>query len=253
MIPRLSVIIATQGRPERLRRVLDGLAAQTDQCFETILIGDGFLPPSVSCRIGRRRISAKAGGTGAAKVRNDALRLATAPRTLIIDDDCVLHPEAVERHSQGQDCIIGTRLHVGQAAVEGLPDAPVTWKDLLPLVVAPDDRDAHIRKWGQRVKDHSNIAYTCHLSFPTDKAKQVGGFWEEMVASGFEDVEFALRLGRAGVAFQVPSDLPPVLHLDHPRCHRQIENFQDNKKKYLQTKTNASILERNGGLAHFGR
>lgn len=249
---KLSVIIATQGRPERLRRVLDGLVAQTEQCFELITIGDGC---RLSCvpRVGMRRITMTAKGTGAARVRNEALRLAQAPRTLIIDDDSVPHPEAVARHCQGLDCIIGTRLHVGQAAVDALPDAPVAWKDLLPFVVGPDERDAHIRKWGHRVKDHSNIAYTCHLSFPTDKALQVGGFWEEMVASGFEDIEFALRLGRAGVAFKVPSDLPPVLHLDHPRCAGQAKNFEDNRNRYLLTKADASILERNGGRTHFGR
>lgn len=254
MTPRLSVIIATQGRSERLRRVLDGLAAQTEQCFEAITIGDGHLPSCVP-QVGMRRITLMSDGTGAARVRNDALRLAVAPRTLVIDDDSVPHPETVAKHAQASGCLIGMRWHVRQAAVEALPDRVVAWEEYLAWIKCHDCRTPpeSPKDWAERKhKQHTN-AYTCHLSFPTEVAKQIGGFWEEMTASGYEDLEFALRLGRAGVEFHFPTaeDLPPVMHLDHPICSGQVRDFKINQRRYSRTLHNGDILERNGGRDHF--
>lgn len=258
MNPILSIVIATQGRPERLRRVLDALAGQTETNFELIVAADGIEPPSLP-PVGVRAIAVPSRGKGASVTRNTALQHATAPRTLIIDDDSLTHPTTVAKHAQaGNDCRIGIRRHVKREIVDALPtDRVVTWDELLPHIVKEDMRTntiARIRdKYKQGIGDQHSIAYTCHLSFPTEVAKNIGGFWEEMVWSGYEDLEFACRLYRAGVTFTIPEDLPAVLHLDHPICPGQTKHFKANCKRYCSTKNNSSILSRNGGAAHFRR
>jgi glycosyltransferase involved in cell wall biosynthesis len=255
MLPILSVVIASQGRPERLKRVLDGLAVQTDRRFELILVWDGCDTGEIP-DVGLNQCSVRTGGGSAAKARNEGLRVAVAARTLIIDDDCVPHPETVARHvaEPSDTCTIGTRWHVSAAVVENLPNRPVSWGELASYVHKKDNRDANIRsqpRFGS--KDRSNLAYTCHLSFPTAFATRTGGFWEDMVASGFEDSEFGLRLFRNGVRFSIPEDLPPVIHLDHPKCGQQCANSAKNRELYFQTKRNPAIVTRNGGLSHFRR
>lgn len=258
MTPILSVVIASQGRPERLKRVLEGLAAQTDLRFELILVQDG-VSLSVSPPSGFPLHLTSSDGSGAARARNEGLRLASAQRVLVIDDDCVPHPEAVARHAKlagNSVCAIGMRWRIPLNAVEALPGAPVAWETLCGLSKGRDERHEHIQRLKSRKaapdRDDSNVAYTCHLSFPTASAKAIGGFWEAFPGSGFEDIEFALRLWRSKVFFELWDDFP-VLHLDHPTCPKQVGNFNENRKLYFQTKQDRHIVERNGGLSHFRR
>ena len=94
--PRVAVVVPTRDRPERLRRLLDSLDAQTVRDFELIVVDD-------------------AAGRGPSAARNDGWRRARAPLVAFIDDDCVATPGWLE----------GLLAHAGAEVVQGrtLPES----------------------------------------------------------------------------------------------------------------------------------
>lgn len=242
--PAISVIIASSGRFPLLRHALRGLAAQTYQDAELIIAfddcfpGEGWVPQAAKVTRGVWH--------SAAKARNAALRLATAPRVLVLDEDCFPCPDILARHAAvpGETAWIGRRRFLPAARTQALTDT-TTWEQMLPHCT-PDLREDHLRRCRHQPDKHK-VFFTCHVSFPRAAALAIGGLWEAMPASGFEDVEFGLRLLRFGVRLDVPDEavLPPVVHLHHPRCAGQTRHYDNNKKLYQKTVQDPSIIVRN--------
>jgi len=50
------------------------------------------------------------------------------------------------------------------------------------------------------------------VSVPAAILRAIGGYWEAFVGWGHEDIEMALRLGRAGCTLAVRNDLARIFH-----------------------------------------
>jgi glycosyltransferase involved in cell wall biosynthesis len=95
--PAVSVVVATQNRPQRLTRLLEALRAQDQPAsrFEVIVVDDGSAPATAQVldrelargelrlRVARHPIA-----RGAASARNTGWRLAQAELVAFTDDDC---------------------------------------------------------------------------------------------------------------------------------------------------------------------
>lgn len=256
----LSVIIPTCGNLEALARVLHSLAYQRDCQYEILVIKDMTEDQARAEDIffqnaeshGRhfphyRAYCTDGCGTGAAFARNVGINMALGKRLLFLDDDCVCPPGLLAAHAaRGTgDALVGFRrnVHKWQA---GHADA---WE----LPADKDSRWAHLRTMEMYCKSNSPhlnaFVFTCHLSVPAAAARAVGGFWEEMKGSGFEDREFALRLQRYGLGFDVLR-FPQVSHLHHPQRPSQREHASRNRLLFAQTRDDRTIVVRNGGPIH---
>ncbi|HEV2063672.1 MAG TPA: glycosyltransferase family 2 protein, partial [Thermoanaerobaculia bacterium] len=127
--PSVSVVIPTRNRLESLQQTLGALARQThDAALFEVLVGDdgssdgtaAFLaaPPKYAFSLR----SVRAPGSGPAAARNRAIRLARAPRVLLLGDDTFPEPDVLARHLEAA---AGRALGV-QGRIEWDPAAPIT-------------------------------------------------------------------------------------------------------------------------------
>jgi GT2 family glycosyltransferase len=196
----LSVVIPTLGRPGLLRRVLDRLDDQSAPAtaFEVLVVADANeaalqdLDRIVRGReYGARRLQADRPGASAA--RNTGWRAAEAAVVLFLDDDILPEPGLIAGHCEWH------RRHPG-VEVGVLGD--VRWAD--ELRVTP------FMRWLERgiQFDYLRIEgtdagwsrfYTANVSVKRELVELVGGFEEEELPFGYEDLDLALRMRHHGL------------------------------------------------------
>lgn len=242
---RLSVVVTTYNRPDALRAVLDGLAAQTDRHFEVIVADDGSREDT------RALVEATARGFAvplvhvwqpdegfrAGAARNRAAERAHGEYLVFLDGDCVPRRDFVARHRALAErgwMVAGNRVllsegFTAQVLRERLPVHAWTagdWKQArrrgdinrtLPLAHAPLGalRKLAAARW-QRVR-------TCNLGVWRDDFERVLGFDESFEGWGFEDSDLAVRLLNAGVRRKEGAFATGVLHLWHRENDRRHE------------------------------
>ncbi len=199
-IPKVSVIIPTYNRLERLQRVLDGLQQQTyplAQC-EIIVVSDGSTDgtnayletPQTSLPI----IPVIQANQGVAATRNHGIQHATGEFVLFLDDDVVPTPALIAEH-------IGTH-------TTSTDDIVV----LGPMLTPPDFTMVPWVQWEQAmlVKQYADMLagrwqptarqfYTGNTSLARRFLLAAGGF--DPTFRRAEDVELAYRLARYGLRF----------------------------------------------------
>ncbi|MEJ2359654.1 MAG: glycosyltransferase [Deinococcales bacterium] len=193
--PYISVLTVAGGRPRALRRKADALAAQTlvPERFEWVVCLNGGddgsaadlaaleLPFSLKLFETDERLPA-----GAA--RNACAERTCGSILLFSDDDCLPAPDALARHVAEQEK--GLCAAIGSVAFEA--DGERRWW-----------RPARVGFWNLN---------GANSSVPAVAFRQVGGFDEELVGYGGEDLELGYRLARAGLTFRaLPS--ASVVHL----------------------------------------
>lgn len=195
----LSVVVPTYERAAAVERLLDALCLQTmaPDRFEVVLAIDGSrdrtreLVDSYSAPYGLSSLWQENRGRAAAC--NAAIRRATAPLLLILDDDMEPAPECLgahlDAHLSGQ-----ARCVLGAAPIELTPDdAPV----------AEYFRAKFNKHLGRLADpDHRFVArdfYSGNLSIARQLLLDVGLFDERFTRYGNEDVDLGLRLRAAGV------------------------------------------------------
>lgn len=251
-MPALTVVIPTAGHPDKLRRTLNGLAHQRMTDFEVFVCDDGRddRTADVCCEFAGRLdvlYSRTQAGRGAGNARNRGIECAAAVRVLLLDDDCVPTPDVTAWHVGWADQpvgLLGLRRMVQPQHChylddpEKLDEAP--WQPEARVSVP-----AMLKASRKPHPDYHKYAWTCHVSYPTHKLMEVGGFWEEFRGAGFEDLELALRLQRAGVEL-VPFDRPVVYHQNHPQSHHQSGNYRHNRARYEATVNDKACTVRPG-------
>ncbi len=215
----LSVVIASHGRRELLRRCLVALAAQTldPDAFEVLIADDGSSDGTAEMAEGfeapfRLRVLRLA-KRGQAAAQNEAIGAAEGDVCVLLDDDVVPSPgllaahEAVHREG-------GRLLGVGT-----LTQRP------------PDARDWYAHAFAKAWNDHYEglerrgvgwgDCYGGNLSIPRAGLLEVGGFSTEFQTA--DDTELAFRLCKVGF---VPTYLPNAhgVHDDQKRRRRMIED-----------------------------
>ena len=197
--PEVSVVIPTLGRYDSLRRVLDGLAAQTlsSAALEVIVVADATESDlgSVDAAIGGRpfevsRLVARRPGASAA--RNRGWQAARAPLILFIDDDILPDPhlvtEHVNWHRRDPDERVGVLGHVRWA--RGLRvTAFMRWLEHGMQFDYPAIKGVEAG-WGR--------LYTANASLKAHLLRRAGGFDEERLPYLYEDLDLARRLSTDG-------------------------------------------------------
>lgn len=240
---RIAVVVTTYNRPDALRAVLDGYAAQSDTGFELLVADDGSgaetravieaCPRELRDRL--RHVWQEDRGFRAAAIRNRAVAGTRADYVVFTDGDCVPPRDFVAAHrdlARPGRFVAGNRVLLSEAftrrvLAERLPIhawPPWRWaaarvrghvNRLLPLLRRPAAapfRDAEPERWAG-VK-------TCNLAVWRDDLVRVNGLDESYEGWGLEDSDLVIRLIHAGVLHRNGRFLAPVFHLWHAENDR---------------------------------
>ncbi|GAA1022206.1 glycosyl transferase [Acrocarpospora pleiomorpha] len=242
---KCSVVIPTYNRAELLRHTLYALTLQTlpREEFEVIVVDDGSddgtagVARSFDDRLNLSYTFREREGYRAAKTRNVGIFQAKA-------DICVLFDCGV---LAGSDCL---RAHLSSHDDAAAPVAVTGYvfcynfggedADLMSRTIDFANPDATIamlranRQWLDMREDFytkygDDYGYlpapwmnywTCNVSARTDQLRAVGGFDEDFVAWGGEDIDLGYRLHRDGAHFVLNRDAVAI-HSPHPKSESE--------------------------------
>ena len=213
---RISIVIPTLGRPALLRRVLERLDAQTARAgdFEAVVVADAkeTAHDELEAAVGQASFPARllrAERPGASAARNTGWRQARSPLILFLDDDVLPEPPLVAEHlawhDRNPDEAIGVLGHVRWA--DELEVTPfMRWLEHgiqfdYPGIVGTD------AGWGR--------FYTANASVKRAAVERAGGFEEERLPFGYEDLDLALRM-HEGEGFTLLYNRAAVAEHLHP-------------------------------------
>jgi GT2 family glycosyltransferase len=235
----LSVVICSLNGSAGVRRCLDKLACQSIAGrLEVIVVDDGSSDDTAAvARRGAAIVIRHPVNQGIAAARNSGAAVATAPIVAFLDDDCEPAGDWAERLLSGYDQGVAG---VGGPIVPCTPPGPVQrYLDRhnplqpLELSLAASYRPLYRlwlylrRQWlpglpasaAPASKRDVYALVGANMSFRRDVLAQVGGF-DERFRFGAEEVDFCLRLHRAGHPFRlvcVPDAV--VRHHFRPSLH----------------------------------
>lgn len=242
MLP-VSVIVPTQNRAAILPETLRALARQSYPTahMEVVVVDDGsndgtwerIDPSAYPFLLRGERLEPRAQFCPA-RPRNDGLRAASGEVALFLDADVLAGPDLVAEHlaahaaKGGPRAVIGYTYGYPRTPADRTPEAlqpppPAEMLDRLPellerdrerwgdgrerIYAATQDLGAHPSPW--------QMFWTSNVSVPRSSALEVGGFDEEFVGWGAEDLEFAYRLYQHGLEFVLARGAFGV-HYPHP-------------------------------------
>lgn len=231
---RLGIIISTYNAPEYLRRVLQGYADQRSLPDELLVADDGST--SATADVVRsfaekvtfpvRHIWHEDDGFRLAKIRNEAIKGASADYLVFSDGDCLPHCDFVADHrlAAEQGCFVtGKRMLLSKqqstdfTRCNSLLEGISFWRSgglsgIHHLLHLPG-----LTFRNQRLKGLKG----CNMGFFRQDLLAVNGFNQEFTGWGREDSEIAVRLFRYGLKRK---DIPfgaALFHLWHPENSRQ--------------------------------
>lgn len=198
---KLSVVIPTYNRVDKLAVVLPSLLAQTLPASDyEILIADSNSTDGTAEYLARTSSDAGAGRirhlpgayTGRASARNTGIAAAQAPLVVFTDADIIASPDLLERHVAGHAAagerrvaIVGCELQVKSLEEYRMQrDLPQTRRPLHPPT---------------RTRLSWLYFLTGNASARREDLLAVGGFDEDFTGYGHEDLELGYRLSKAGV------------------------------------------------------
>jgi GT2 family glycosyltransferase len=227
---KYSFVIPTYNNKENLINSLTALAHldYPSQAFEVIVVDDGSsdgLIPGIA-DFGRRmrlrtvRLERDAHSCRS-RARNRGWQMADGKYVAFVDSDIIVKPDylkQLDRYFTGtDDCmVIGTRLN---SLTKVYPHSAACGS-LFETVRFSAERYATLDYRymtfsaqsfnGRAIPDAWLHAYSCNLAVPRRSLLACGGFDENIVDWGLEDVEFAYRLFRLGVHLNINPHLEVV-------------------------------------------
>jgi GT2 family glycosyltransferase len=204
-MPRVSVILPTYNRLDRLRRVLAALERQTVpvDSFEVVVVSDGSQDGTndylQSLNTTLRVTAVVQSNQGVAVARNRGLAEATGQIALFLDDDVVPTPRLMAEHLRVHDeqgdgvVVLGPMLTPADAAMQPW----VRWEQAMLL---KQYSDMIAGRWAPTARQF----YTGNTSLARRHVLEVGGF--DPAFRRAEDVELAYRLAGRNLHFAFNPD-----------------------------------------------
>ena len=238
-----SVVIPTKDKISRLASVLKGLEPQMNDNVEVVIVFDGCNEETVtSYKRMSWNFTPKAvflsENVGRAKARNYGIREATGDIIIFIDDDRIPDQNFIrfhiEAHSKPNMVVLGRRSDVSLeeeqiltlqhslTAHQKLKDYAVTEKSYIPF-----RHPRNIFRW--------MYCFTGNLSVDRTLLNAIGGFDENFVKWGHEDVDLGIRLYLKGAPF-IYRDSIINYHLVHERSYNERNQESLDNLKYLRSK-----------------
>jgi serine acetyltransferase/GT2 family glycosyltransferase len=210
--PRLTVVVATYNRPALLLRLLTQLGRQTlnPESYEVVVGDDGSSPPVrpalASLEVPYELRLEEQQNRGAAAARHRGIVSARGDVLVILDDDMSVGEDFLEQHlsRHGPD---GRKVVIGRIE----PD-PGVRMPLFERWHAVKIADLNARFAAGETPTGSAL-YTGNVSLRRRDYLAAGGFDTAFRCS--EDVEFGLRLEKAGVAFEYAAGAVTFHASDH--------------------------------------
>jgi len=195
----VTIVIPTLGRPEKLRRVLDRLDCQDAEAgsFELIVVADAKEqePEALDGALAARSFPVRrlqASRPGASAARNLGWRTAGTRLILFLDDDVLPEPSLISQHLAWHE-----RYPEDEIGVLGL----VRWADELRVTPFMRWLEEGIQFDYRRIKGTEagwGRFYTANVSVKRQMLERAGGFEEEALPFGYEDLDLALRMHEVG-------------------------------------------------------
>ena len=234
----VSFIVTCYNHLEILKFSLETMLAQRTPPDEIIVADDGSTEETFEVTRALRRQTSiplvhvwqKDEGFRAARSRNNALAVATGDYVVISDGDCFYGPRFIEDHlaaARPGQMVGGTRVHIRQERRDYIlrtGDRRVTFftphtskrfyairsRLLCALTSESSKSSAPITP-----RNHPNL-FSANLAFWRKDAVEVNGFDERYVGYGGEDIDFVIRMNRAGIVWRKIRHLGVVYHFKHP-------------------------------------
>jgi GT2 family glycosyltransferase len=198
--PRVSVVLPTHNRLDRLRQVLGALERQdySASCFEVVVVSDGSSDGTNDYLRSKPTSLALVpvileGNRGPAAARNYGLVRARGEIVLFVDDDVVpstrLLSEHVAVHEEHEDAVV-----IGPMLTP-LDFRPQPWVRWMHDRLAEQYESMVEGKWRPTARQF----YTGNASVPRRRLIESGGFDPSFTRA--EDVELAYRLAENGLSF----------------------------------------------------
>jgi glycosyltransferase involved in cell wall biosynthesis len=246
---RLALIITTYERPDALSAVLETVLAQRQSPDEIIVADDGSGPATrqVVDSFARRSptpvVHARQAHEGfrLTRLRNLAIRRATAEYLVFVDGDMLLHASFVADHracARPGYFTQGVRVLLDEGRTRAAlrePPAPIRpWSSGLGGLRRLYAIHAPRLAVAVRLPANGFIALKgCNQGFWRDDLVAVNGFNEDIVGWGSEDKELCARLRKAGIRRQTLLFGGIAYHLAHPPAAR--DRREANQRILAQT------------------
>jgi GT2 family glycosyltransferase len=188
--PRVTVVVASHGRPLRLRWLLNALEEQTlpREDWELVVV-HGYDAPTAARFLDDhplavtgilRQIGPPRGGGSPARQRNLGWRAARGAVVAFTDDDCRPEPSWLE------SLLAAAERHPGQVVQGATRPDPLEWD----VFAAPHVHTLEVDPPGR-------FAQTCNILYPRTLLERLGGFDERAIVG--EDIDLSLRARETGV------------------------------------------------------
>lgn len=255
----VSLAITTFNRPDALHLVLKSVMTQTVLPKEIIIADDGSGDETKKMieewksqsNLTIKHVWHVDEGFRAAKIRNEAIKVAESPYLIFIDGDIVLHKNFIEDHikfAKRGVWVQGSRVLVSKSRTEQLISDGKTqlkWfqkgvKNKLNAMRMPFFSKLYFLKSRRDLESTK----TCNLAFWKDDAYLVNGFDEDFVGWGREDSEFVARLMHSGIKRKDLKFSAIAYHLEHPYNSRAA--LPENDERLKQTVELKKMICANG-------
>ncbi|MDN4066691.1 glycosyltransferase [Paenibacillus vini] len=261
---RFSFIIPAYQNRDLLLNCLEALNFQEGygrKDYEVIVIDDGSkypLYPSIRdinknynfeyLYLDRDELSSRS------RARNHGLRIAKGEYIVFIDADIIVKPDYLNELNrvfriEEEALVIGTRLMLREnTTYQEICNKSVFDKFSL-TAEKPEMFDFRLPIFDELSYNSSAMKFpfiyslTCNMAVPKSKLELVGGFDEELIFWGIEDIELSYRLYRAGVKVIINSKLE-VLH----QLHGNHGSFVEEDKIEGLNKNIAVFLRKHRGV-----
>lgn len=256
MSPSASIIVTTYNSPGYLRRVLAGYATQSVYPNELIVADDGSGSETAeviklfkkSAPFPVSHVWHEDLGFRAARIRNEAIKIAMGEYIIMADGDCIPHHRFIEDHlrlcSPGW-FVQGKRMLVGRKASESF--LPGGNSRLIWLCLRGRLSGCHhvprVQGFAGEKKGLHGIK-TCNMALFKKDLLAVNGFNEDFIGWGREDSELAARLFASGMRRKDPPFSAIVFHLWHKENSRA--ELSENDRLLAETIRSGISICKNG-------